>query len=86
MNPCGRLQDGFRLQLGSQEFDSLLFGDTLYREVAVHIRRLRRGGAQYPVYLTGVVGAEGDGSRQCGLVELLRTKQLVEQRLAEAMR
>ena len=86
VSPDGRLQDGFRLQLGSREFDSLLFGDDLYDEVAAHLRRLRRGGAGYPVYLTGVVGAEGDNGRPCGLVDLLRLKQQVEQRLAEAMR
>ena len=36
-----RLQEGFRLQLGNHEFDSLLLGDDLYPEVAAHLRRLR---------------------------------------------
>lgn len=87
VSPGGRLQEGFRLQLGQHEFDSLLLGDDLYREVARHLRSLRRKGSEsYPVYLTGVISAEGDASRPCSLVELLRLKQQLEQRLAEAMR
>jgi adenylate cyclase class 1 len=86
VSPGGRLQEGFRLQLGKHEFDSLVLGDDLYHEVAAHLRRLRRaGGETYPVYLTGVIGADGDASGGCSLVELLRIKQQVEQRLAEAM-
>jgi adenylate cyclase class 1 len=81
----GRLQDGFRLQLGSREFDSLELGDGLYREVALHLRHLRRGGATYPVYLTGVNCAEGDAVGSCPLIELLRLKQQLEERLAAAM-
>lgn len=87
VSPGGRLQEGFRLQLGQYEFDSLVLGDDLYQEVARHLRRLRRTASEpYPVYLTGVIGAEGDASGPCSLVELLRLKQQLEQRLAEAMR
>ncbi|MCG6967968.1 MAG: class I adenylate cyclase [Chromatiaceae bacterium] len=86
VSPGGQLHEGFRLQLGSQEFDSLVLGDALYREVAKQLKRLRHGGAAYPVYLTGVISAEGDAGRPCGLIELLRLKQQVEQRLLEAMR
>jgi hypothetical protein len=87
VSPGGRLQDGFRLQIGQHDFDSLLLGDDLYREVAEHLRSLRRRGSEYyPVYLTGVISAEGDASGACSLVELLHLKQQLEQRLAEAMR
>jgi len=86
VGPGGDLQEGFRLQLGNQEFDSLALGDALYPDVAQHLKRLRRTGADYPVYLTGVISAEGDNGRPCGLIELLRMKQQVEQRLAAEMR
>jgi adenylate cyclase class 1 len=86
VGPGGDLQEGFRLQLGNQEFDSLALGDAFYLEVAQHLKRLRRTGANYPVYLTGVISAEGDNGRPCRLIELLRMKQQVEQRLAEEMR
>lgn len=82
----GRLNEGFRLQSGSTEFDSLLLGEDLYSAVAEHLQRLRRGGANYPVYLTGVVGAEGELGSPCQLMALLRLKQQVEQRIAAAMR
>jgi adenylate cyclase class 1 len=85
VNPGGRLDDGFRLQFGSTEFDSLLLGDTLYLEVARHLAARRRGGKPYPVYLTGVVGAEAGGGAACQLMDLLRVRRRVEQRLAEAM-
>jgi len=86
VSPGGRLSDGFRLQLGNHEFDSLILGEDLYRQVAEHLRRLRRHTDEpYPVYLTGVVGAEDDASGPCPLVELLRLKQQVEKRLALAM-
>ena len=86
VNPGGRLQEGFRLQLGSREFDSLVFGDDLYAEVASHLMRMRRGGEFYPVYLTGVIGAETEAGAPCRLMDLLRLRHQVEQRLAEAMR
>ncbi len=87
VNPGGRLQDGFRLQMGNREFDSLLLGDALYDEVAIHLRQLRRHSSEtYPVYLTGVIGAEGDAGRAFSLIELLRFKYQVEERLAVAMR
>lgn len=87
VSPGGRLQDGFRLQTGRQEFDSLILGDALYDEVARHLRQLRRNeGPAYPVYLTGVIGAEGDAGRGFSLVELLRFKYQVEERLAAALR
>jgi len=87
VGPGGRLQEGFRLQLGNHEFDSLLLGDELYTEVARHLRRLRNNdGETYPVYLTGVISAEGDAGGPCPLMELLRLKQQLEQRLATAMR
>ena len=86
VSPGGRLQEGFRLQLENHEFDSLLLGDDLYAEVAAHLRRLRHSAEDYPVYLTGVLSSEGDGGGSCSLIELLRLKQQVEQRLAEAMR
>jgi adenylate cyclase class 1 len=79
------LADGFRLQFGNRDFDSLLLGEDIYREVAVHVRRLRRGGEVYPAYLTGVISAEGDLGGQCGLVALLRLKRQFEQRLAAAL-
>jgi len=85
VSPGGRLQDGFRLQLGNHEFDSLILGEELYHAVAKHLRSLRRGGQVYRVYLTGVVGAEWEGGGSCQLTELLHLKQQVEQRLAEAM-
>jgi len=86
VSPGARLQEGFRLQLGNHEFDSLLLGDDLYSEVAAHLRRLRRSAEDYPVYLTGVLSSEGDSGGPCSLIDLLRLKQQVEQRLAEAMR
>ncbi|MCB1792422.1 MAG: class I adenylate cyclase [Gammaproteobacteria bacterium] len=86
VNPGQRLQDGFRLQLGNHEFDSLLLGDALYADVAAHLRRLRHGNVDYPAYLTGVVGAEGEVGGACRLMDLLRLKTQVEQRLAAAMR
>ena len=87
VSPGGRLQEGFRLQLGQHEFDSLMLGEDLYQEVARHLHSLRRKGSKpYPVYLTGVISAEGDPSGPCSLVELLRLKQQLEQRLADAMR
>jgi len=85
VGPGGDLQHGFRLQLGRREFDSLTLGDELYPEVARHVKQLRRTGDSYPVYLTGIVGTEGDGRGQCSLIELLQLKQQVEQCLAEAM-
>jgi adenylate cyclase class 1 len=86
VGPGGQLHDGFRLQLGNREFDSLLLGDDLYREVASHLRHLRRGGTIYPVYLTGVISAEGDAGGPNSLIDLLRLKQQLEERLTEAMR
>ncbi|MCB1722905.1 MAG: class I adenylate cyclase [Gammaproteobacteria bacterium] len=86
VSPGRRLEDGFRLQFGTHEFDSLVLGEALYAEVAAHLRRLRRGGTNYPVYLTGVVGAEGEVGSPCRLMDLLRLKTQVEQRLAAAMR
>lgn len=85
INPGGRLSEGFSLQLGQQEFDSLLLGEDLYRNVARHLKRLRHGSREYPIYLTGVIGTEGDPGRTTGLIELLRLKQQVEERLARAM-
>jgi adenylate cyclase class 1 len=81
-----RLDDGFRLQLGRKEFESLLLGDALYTEVVRHIRRLRNGHSNYPIYLTGVISAEGDEGGRCPLIDLLRLKQQVEMSLATAMR
>jgi adenylate cyclase class 1 len=86
VGPGGRLQDGFRLQLGKHDYDSLLLGDDLFQKVAADLRRLRRRGSRaYPVYLTGVVGAEGNAGGPGSLMQLLRLKQQIEQRLAEAM-
>jgi hypothetical protein len=86
VGPGGRLQDGFRLQLGTRDYDSLLLGDDLFQKVAADLRRLRRRGSRaYPVYLTGVVGAEGNAGGSGSLMQLLRLKQQIEQRLAEAM-
>lgn len=87
VNPGGRLQDGFRLLMGRREFDSLTLGDALYDEVAADLRRLRRrGDTRYPVFLTGVIGSEGDAGRGFTLIELLRLKYQVEERLASALR
>jgi adenylate cyclase class 1 len=84
ISPGGRLQEGFRLQLGNQEFDSLVLGDGLYGTVAAQLRRLRHDREHYPLYLTGVIGAEGDVGGSLSLIELLRLKQQVESRLAAA--
>ena len=46
---------------------------------------LRRGGEFYPVYLTGVISAEGDAGGPCPLIDLLRLKRTVEERLVAAM-
>ncbi|MCB1802922.1 MAG: class I adenylate cyclase, partial [Gammaproteobacteria bacterium] len=86
VNPGQRLQDGFRLQFGNREFDSLVLGDSLYGEVANHLRDLRRDATPYPVYLTGVIGAEGRIGGPCRLMDLLRLKTQVERRIAAAMR
>ncbi len=86
VNPGGRLHEGFRLQLGNHEFDSLVLGEQLYDEVAGQLARLRRGGETYPVYLTGVIGVEGTIGSPCRLMDLLRLRRQVEQRLADAMR
>jgi adenylate cyclase class 1 len=86
VGPGCRLNQGFRLQLGRTEFDSLLLGDQIYREVVQHIQRLRKGRDNYPIYLTGVISAEGDEAGRCPLIDLLRIKQQVEASLAEAMR
>ncbi len=85
VGPSGNLQEGFCLQLGRHEFDSLMLGDELYPEVARHLKQLRRAGGSYPAYLTGVAGMEGSGRAQCSLIDLLQLKQRVEQGLAEAM-
>ena len=86
VSPGGRLQDGFRLQTGRREFDSLILGDRLYDEVASHLRQLRHNeGPTYPVHLTGVIGAEGDAGRGFSFIELLRFKYQVEERLAAAL-
>ena len=87
VSPGGRLPDGFRLELGSREFDSLTLGEGLYDEVAHHLQRMRRSAeANYPVYLTGVISSEGDTGRGFSLIELLNLKYQVEERLAAAMR
>ncbi len=85
VNPGGRLADGFSLRLGKREFDSLVLGDDLYPQVAEHLQRLRHGADPYPAYLTGVLGAEGDSGHNLSLIELLRLKQQVEERLAAAL-
>jgi adenylate cyclase class 1 len=86
VGPDCRLDNGFRLQLGGQEFDSLLLGDELYPEVVRQVRRLRSDDANYPVYLTGVISAEGDVGGECALITLLSLKQQVEAGLVAAMR
>ena len=86
VSPGGRLRDGFRLLLDNWEYDSLTLGEDLYRQVAMQLKALRHSGERYPVYLTGVISAEGDTGRTCPLVELLGLKRELEQRLAEAMR
>jgi adenylate cyclase class 1 len=87
VSPGGRLPDGFRLQLGSREFDSLTLGEGLYAEVAHHLQRMRRSTeSNYPVYLTGVISSEGDAGRGFSLIQLLKLKYQVEERLAAAMR
>ena len=73
------------MQFGNREFDSLMYGDAVYREVASHLRALRRGSEFYPVYLTGVISAEGDAGGPCPLIDLLRLKRTVEERLVAAM-
>jgi adenylate cyclase, class 1 len=84
VGPDSRLEQGFRLHLGEREFDSLLLGDRIYRDVVDQVRRLRRHEGDYPVYLTGVVGADGDAGGACHLIDLLQLKREVEQSLAEA--
>jgi adenylate cyclase class 1 len=87
INPGGRLHDGFRLQMGRREFDSLTLGERLYTEVARHLRPLRAAGDRaYPVHVTGVIGADGDAGGHPSLIELLRLKYRVEERLAAALR
>ena len=85
VNPGGRLFDGFSLRLGKREFDSLTLGEDLYPQVAQHLRSLRHSTEYYPVYLTGVLGAEGDSGHTASLIELLRLKRQVEERLATAI-
>ena len=85
VNPGGRLFEGFSLRLGTREFESLMLGDDLYTQVAEHLRKLRCGIEPYPVYLTGVLSAEGDSGHTFSLIELLRLKQQVEERLAAAV-
>jgi hypothetical protein len=73
--------------LGSREFDSLTLGEGLYDEVAHHLQRMRRSTeSNYPVYLTGVISSEGDAGRGFSLIQLLKLKYQVEERLAAAMR
>lgn len=81
----GSLQDGFSLRFGNREFDSLLLGEALYREAADFLAQRRRGKGSYPVYLTGVVGFDGQPGTPCRLMDLLRLKHQVERRLNEAM-
>lgn len=84
--PHCRLQDGFRLRLDNQTFDSRELGNRLYAEVAKQLRRLRRSNIDYPVYMTGMQNADPKAKGSCKLVDILKFKRQVEQRLAEAMR
>ena len=86
VGPDCRLEQGFRLHLGEREFDSLMLGEGIYADVVRHVRGLRRFAGDYPVYLTGVVGADGDAGGACRLIDLLHLKRRVEQSLAQAMR
>ena len=81
----GPWRDGFSLISGDREFNSLAMGDMLYQQTARYLLGLRRAGARYPIYLTGVVIADEIQSVPVPLVELLRFKALVEKRLAEAL-
>lgn len=85
VGPDCRLEQGFRLYLGDREFDSLLLGERLYDDVVRQVRRLRQRGDDYPIYLTGVVGADGDAGSACRLIDLLHLKRQLERSLAAAM-
>ncbi len=86
VSPRCRIEDGFRLRLGQQSFDSQQLGTSLYPQVASQLRRLRRSNIDYPVYLTGMKSSDNSGKSSCSLIDVLHFKRQVEQRLAEAMR
>lgn len=82
----GPWEDGFSLISGSREFNSMQLGERLYDEVARYLFSLRAPGNDYPIYLTGVMVADGSRPTPLPLVQLLRFKGLIEQRLAGSVR
>ena len=76
-----RPRGGFRLRCADRELDSQLLGEAIYAEVVDEVLRHRRGGATYPIYLTGVASGglpdPGGGSP----MPLLALKKRIEARL-----
>jgi len=81
----GPWRDGFSLISGTREFNSLSLGAELYNTVADYLLGLRKPGTSYPIYLTGVVVADEALGMPMPLAELLRFKNRVENRLADAV-
>ncbi|RMG34418.1 MAG: class I adenylate cyclase [Gammaproteobacteria bacterium] len=80
----GPWEDGFSLLSGGQEFNSIALGADVYRATAEYLLSLRRRGDRYPFYLTGVLPADPHPDGPLRLVELIRFKAHVEQRLRQA--
>ena len=82
--PGGPWRDGFSLLSGSREFNSVVLGERLYPEVARYLRGLRRDRADYPYHLNGVLITGPAREHGFSLVELMRFKAHVEQRLNQS--
>jgi adenylate cyclase class 1 len=82
--PRGPWLDGFSLLSGEREFNSVALGERVYQEAAAYLTGLRRGSEPYPLYLSGVVPSEIPGESALSLVDLMRFKVRIEQRLNKA--
>ncbi len=77
---------GFRLACGGEELDSRALGEAVYEEVAQRVLGLRRGDADYPIYLTGILDTGGTGEGRGSAMPLLALKRRIEDRLEAARR
>jgi adenylate cyclase class 1 len=77
---------GFRLACGGDEFDSRVLGETVYDAAALRVLGQRRGDADYPIYLTGILDTGGVGEGRASAMPLLALKRRIEGRLGAAQR
>jgi adenylate cyclase class 1 len=80
----GPWRDGFSLISGRHEFNSVALGEHLYPEVAHYLRSLREGRDAYPFHLSGVLITDPVREGGFSLLDLMRFKVRVEQRLNQA--